>query len=215
MSHIDVFDLDDTLIDSEIRFSEGVFAILDEDGIAYDAEALRQLTIPMGLVGTAQYYHDVLGVRGTVDEILERIEQKMFLLYARRIAPKPDAVSYLNALSRAGHRLFVLTATPHSLADVCLRRHGLFSLFEKVWSVDDFGLPKSDARLFTRVADAIGVTGDRIRYYDDSLTALKNAKTAGLCTYAICPKGENHKISDAQKKICDVILESFDELPRP
>ncbi|MBR3893581.1 MAG: HAD family hydrolase [Clostridia bacterium] len=215
MSHIDVFDLDDTLIDSEIRFSEGVFAILDEEGIAYDAEELKRLTIPMGLTGTAQYYRNVLGVRGSVDEILERIEKKMHKLYAERIAPKLDAVAYLNPLSRAGHRLFVLTATPHSLADVCLKRHGLFSLFERVWSVDDFGFPKSDVRLFEAVANTLGTAGREIRYYDDSFTALKNAKTVGFRTHAVC----NHLLTRAQTKeygqFCDVIFRSFDELPRP
>jgi len=215
VSHIDIFDLDDTLIDSEIRFSEGVFAILNEEGIAYDAEALRRLTIPMGLSGTAQYYHDVLGVGGTVEEILGRIEEKMYTLYAHRITPKPDAIAYLDALSRAGHRLFVLTATPHSLADVCLKRHGLFSRFERVWSVDGFGFPKSDLRLFSRVADAVGVTGDFIRYYDDSLTAIKTAKAAGFRTHALRTQALSPTEAAEYGRFCDVIFQSFDELPRP
>ena len=213
MGNIDIFDLDDTLIDSEIRFSEGVFAILDEDGIAYDAEELRRLTVPMGLSGTAEYYRDVLGVKGTVGQIFERIMQKMYDLYASRIPSRPDAVSYLNALHRAGHRLFVLTATPHSLADVCLRRNGLFSLFETVWTVDDFGLFKNDVRLFERIAETIGVDGTEIHYFDDSLTAIKNAKAAGFRTYAVC-NGERPSLP-ADTCSCDVMLQSFDELPRP
>lgn len=213
MGNIHIFDLDDTLIDSEIRFSEGVFAILDEDGIAYDAEELRRLTIPLGLAGTAQYYCDVLGVKDTVEQILERIMQKMYDLYASRIQTKPDAVAYLNALHRAEHRLFVLTATPHRLADVCLRRNGIFSLFEAVWTVDDFGLFKNDVRLFERVAETLGVDGSEIHYFDDSLTAIKNAKAADFRTYAVCNGERLFRPADA--RYCDVMLQSFDELPRP
>lgn len=212
MSTLYIFDLDDTLMDSRVRFENGLFSVLEEDGIPYDAASMIELTTPLGLSGSAQYFHDVLGVRGTTQEILRRIEQSMERLYAEVIGPRPGVIPFLQTLSAQGARCFVLTATPHSLTDVCLARNGMLPFFEAVWSTDDFGFSKSDPRLFPAVANRLGVPGEEILYFEDSITALKNAKLAGFRTYAVFNAHTEEQIRYLRANF-EGFVESFENVP--
>ena len=199
MSNAYVFDLDDTLVASEMRFDKAVFAILDEEGIPHDAK-LRQAVTPLGFTQLAHFYREQLGVKDSVAHIVERMEQKMRTLYTDVIRPKPGVPAFLQALHDRGDRLFVLTATVHSLTDVCLRNNGLYDLFEQVWAVDDFGLNKSDVELFERVASVIGCSPAKIRYFEDNPIALENARRAGWQTFAVYNQNTETEIADMKKR---------------
>ena len=211
MNNVYIFDMDDTLVDSMIRFDEGVFSVLNEDGIAYDRLKMIATTIPLGVSGSARYFHDVLGVRGTVDEIVRRIEDSMYRLYCERIFPKAGVAEYLNRKHREGNRLFVLTATPHTLTDPCLKTNGLFDLFERVLTTDDFGIQKNDVRLFDEVAKELAVSPSDILYFDDSMTAINNAKTAGYRTYGVYSEHSEEEIRYI-KEHHDGFVRSFENL---
>ena len=179
-----VFDLDGTLVDSMPYFTRGILSIPDEEGIPYGDELIKILT-PLGYTKSAEYYVNVLGMRDSVEHIVERITEKLVFEYSNNIVLKPGVGDYLRRLHASGARLFVLTASPHVVTDVCLQHNGVFDLFERVWSVEDFGLSKSDTRIFLEVARQIGCQPHEIHYFDDSLIALENATAAGLDTYGV------------------------------
>ena len=139
MSEIYVFDLDGTLVDSMPYFTKGILSIADEAGLEYDGTLIRILT-PLGYVKGAEYYVNELGVKDTVENIVAKIQSRLIYEYSNNIYTKPFVKDYLKKLSDSGARMFVLTASPHSVTDVCLKHNGVYELFEKVWSVEDFGL---------------------------------------------------------------------------
>ena len=179
-----VFDLDGTLVDSMPYFTKGILSIPDEEGITYGDDLIKILT-PLGYVKGAEYYVNVLGIRDSVENIVARITEKLVFEYSNNIVLKPGVGDYLRRLHASGARLFVLTASPHVVTDVCLQRNGVFDLFERVWSVEDFALSKSDTRIFLEVARQIGCAPQDIHYFDDSLIALENATAAGLDTFGV------------------------------
>jgi phosphoglycolate phosphatase-like HAD superfamily hydrolase len=184
MKPIYVFDLDDTLLESSERFDKAILCILDEEGIAYDAQAVTATILPIGLERTADYFQKVLGVSGSTDEIKRRINEKQLKLYRDVFELKPGVRAYLEGLVRTGARLFILTATPKRLAVPALQHNEILDLFEAVWSTEeDFGLNKDNVRLFEAVAERVATQPSLIRYFDDSVTAVTNAKQAGFDTY--------------------------------
>ena len=181
MKPIYVFDLDDTLLESSERFDKAILCILDEEGIAYDAQAVTATILPIGLERTADYFQKVLGVSGSTDEIKRRINEKQLKLYRDVFALKPGVRAYLEGLVRTGARLFILTATPKRLAVPALQHNGILDLFEAVWSTEeDFGLNKDNVRLFEAVAERVATQPSLIRYFDDSVTAVTNAKQSAV-----------------------------------
>ena len=179
-----VFDLDGTLVDSMPYFTKGILSIADDAGIKYGPELIRILT-PLGYVGGAEYYVRVLGVKDTEENIVKKIGDRLVYEYSNNVVLKAGVGEYLRKLKEEGARLFVLTASPHLVTDICLQRNGVYDLFEKVWSVEDFKLTKSDTRLFYKVSEAIGCENGEINYFDDSLVALGNAKKSDYITYGV------------------------------
>ena len=182
-----VFDLDDTLVDSWSRFDGAMLPVLDEEGIAYDKEDMIAKMHPQGVPPTAALFCE-MGVPGTVEEVTRRLEERMYREYAHRMRLMPGAEAYLRRLREEGARLFVLTASPHSITDPCLRNNGVFDWFEQVWTVEDYGMSKSNPELFLRVVGDIGLSAEEILYYDDNPVAVVNAAAAGMQVCGVlCP----------------------------
>lgn len=185
MSEIYVFDMDGVLIDSMLRFKEGLLRILDEENILYDDNLIDILT-PLGYEGTAEYYVTVMGVKDTIENIVERMNKILYEQYANHIILKEGVQDYVEKLSSQNARMFVLTASPHLMTDICLQKNGIYDKFEAIWSVDEFGgLTKSDIQLFHVVADKIGCKPEDIHYFDDNIIAIQNATKANYNTFAV------------------------------
>ena len=211
MSDIYVFDLDGTLVDSMPYFSKGILSIADDAGISYDGSLIKILT-PLGYVKGAEYYVNELGVKDTVENIVSKINGRLLYEYSNNIYTKPFVKEYLFKLHGQGARLFVLTASPHSVTDACLKHNGIYDLFEKVWSVEDFGLSKSDTRIFFEVARTIGCEPCEIHYFEDSLIALENAKKAGFMTYGVYDAQSDEELENMKSELADIVVMDFQEL---
>lgn len=205
-----VFDLDDTLVDSWSRFDGGMLPVLAEAGIPYDREEMIAKMHPQGVPPTAALFCE-MGVPGTVEEVTRRLEEGMYREYAHRIWLMPGAEAYLRRLREEGARLFVLTASPHSITDPCLRNNGVFDWFERVWTVEDYGMGKSNPVLFERVVEDIGLPPHEILYLDDNPVAVTNAAAAGMTACGVlCPHTpENAARMPAVTEWC---ISSFEEL---
>ena len=210
MSGIYVFDLDGVLIDSMARYESGTLRVLDEEGIAYDAQLIKFLT-PLGYTKTAEYYVNTMGVKGSVESVVRRLEENLLYEYTYNIVLKPFVREFITKLKTQGAKVYVLTASPHLVTDVCLKRNGLFDAFDRVWSVEDFGLSKTQTKLFETVAEEIGCSTQDIHFFDDNLIAIQTARKAGCITYGVYDRQD---ASDASllKAAAEHYVTSFGEL---
>ena len=209
MRKIYVFDLDGTLVDSMPYFTKGILSILDDAGIPYEPELINVVT-PLGYTKSAELYV-TMGVKDDVPTIVKNIEKKLVREYSENVKLKAGVGEYLRRLHSQGARLFVLTASPHIVTDVCLKNNGVYGLFERVWSVEDFGMSKSDVTIFYKVADTIGCDVSEVNYFDDNLTAVTNSKRAGYFVYGI---KDSQTKADTEKimELSDRFVESFEDL---
>ncbi len=205
-----VFDLDDTLVDSWSRFDGGMFPVLDAEGITYNRDEMIAKMHPQGIPPTAALFCE-MGVPGTVEEVTRRLEEGMYREYAHHIRLMPGAEAYLRRLREKGVRLFVLTASPHSITDPCLKSNGVFDWFEQVWTVEDYGMGKSNPQLFVNVTRDIGLPAEEILYFDDNPVAVANAAIAGMQTCGVlCP----HTPQNAARipQVAEQYISSFAEV---
>ena len=210
---IAVFDLDGTLVDSMPYFTKGMLSIADEAGLEYDDNLIKILT-PLGYTKSAEYYVNELGVQDTVANIVKRIEKKLVYEYSNNIYLKPGVLEYLKKLRDEGTSLYVLTASPHIVTDACLKHNGVqgtFHWFDKVWSVEDFKMSKSDPQIFYEVAKTIGCEVGDIHYFDDSLIALRNSREAGYINYGVYDTQTEDEV-EMMKGLCDTVVMSFEDL---
>lgn len=178
-----LFDFDGTLVDSMPTYGSQMLRILEETGTPYPEDIIKIIT-PLGYVGTANYYLE-LGVPLSFDEMIDRMGRYMYEQYANNIQAKDTVRETLLTLRERGDRLNVLTASPHLTLDPCLKRLGLYDLFDNVWSCNDFDMTKADPAIYVEAAKRLGKNVEDVLFLDDNLGACRTAKEAGMKVYGV------------------------------
>lgn len=205
-----IFDLDGTLMDSMPYWTRKMLHILEEDGIDYPADIIEKIT-PLGDLGTAEYFLK-LGVKcNSAEEVIARMDTFAGYHYSHTIQTKPYVPDYLRALKEKNCRLAVLTASPHRMTDICLKRNGIYELFDEIWTTEDFPYTKADVRIYEAVGKLLDCALPEAVFYDDNLIALKTAKQAGLVTVGVYDSF-SEKQKDTIRQLSDRYIVSFQEL---
>ena len=204
-----LFDFDGTLVDSMPTFVSVMLRILDEYGVSYGSDIVKIIT-PLGYEGTAQYFR-ALGISASAEELVAQMNEYAREAYATQIEAKDGVADTLAALKRRGARLNVLTASPHSVLDPCLKRLGLWSLFDRVWSCDDFKTTKANPAIYQMAANKIGQPVEEIVFVDDNINAVRTAKQAGMQAYGIYDLSSADLAAD-MRAVADRYVENFSEL---
>lgn len=205
-----LFDFDGTLVDSMPSYVSVMLRILDENGVKYGDDLIKTIT-PLGYVGTAKYYVEKMGLSMPVEEIVALMNRYAYDEYAYRIEAKPYVIETLKALKAAGADLHVLTASPHTVLDVCLTRLGIFDIFTNVWSCDDFATTKADPEIYRMAAARIGKPVDEILFLDDNYNADKTAASAGMKVCGVFDESSKD-YSDEIRAVSHHYIKDFSEL---
>lgn len=184
--------------------------ILDENGVAYGSDIVKIIT-PLGYKGTAEYFVS-LGVPLGVEEIMAKMTEYARYEYANNVQAKAHVVDVLRRLKARGDSLHVLTASPHTMLDPCLKRIGIYDLFENVWSCDDFSTTKADPEIYKMAAEKIGLPVGEIWFLDDNYNADKTAKQAGMLVCGVFDES-SAEYEEEMRGITDAYIHDFSELP--
>lgn len=204
-----LFDFDGTLVDSMPTYIKIMLDILDEEGVAYERDIVKIIT-PLGYSGAAEYYNTI-GVKTPAEELSREMRARALNAYTYEIGAKEDVIDALLKLKADGCSLNVLTASPHSTLDPCLKRLGIWDLFDNVWSCEDFDTTKSDPEIYVAAAKRIGVDKGDVIFIDDNINAVSTAKRAGMTSYAVFDESSADMI-DEMRAVSDRYIYSFKEL---
>ncbi len=204
-----LFDFDGTLVNSMPAYISAMLKILDENNIKYGDDIVKIIT-PLGYAGTARYFKE-LGVPLSEDEMVKQMKANAYNEYAYNIQAKANVTSVLEELKKGGASLNILTASPHEVLDVCLKRIGIFDLFANVWSCDDFSTTKADPGIYKMAAEKMGQPVDKVLFLDDNLNADKTAKSAGMMVCGVYDDSSGD-YTDEIKDATDYYIYDFLEL---
>ena len=204
-----LFDFDGTLVDSMPSFCAMVIRILDEEGVNYPSNVVKIVT-PLGGKKTAEYFIE-LGVKDTLENVMAKMNKYCISDYENTIPLKDGVKQTLIELKNQGASLNVLTASPHSCLDVCLKRLGVYDLFDNVWSCDDFNTSKSNPEIYKMAADRLNAKVNEVIFVDDNVNAVKTAKQAGMISYGIYDESSKDFIAEMQA-VADKYVMNFKEL---
>ena len=134
-----------------------------------------------------------------------------YVEYAEHIPAKNNVIDVLKKLKADGASLNVLTASPHITLDVCLKRLGMFDLFDNVWSCDDFNTTKADPQIYRMAAEKMGCTVEAVLFLDDNYNADKTAKQAGMKVCGVYDDSSKDYVAQI-KTATDYYIYDFQEL---
>ena len=205
-----LFDFDGTLVDSMPTFCSCMLRILDENQISYPKDVTKTIT-PLGLNGTAEYFINTLGLPMSKEQLMLLMKEYMLDAYFHTIPAKKNVPEVLKALKAQGVSLNVLTASPHITLDACLKRLGLWELFDNIWSCDDFNTTKADPQIYARAAQRLNRPVGEVLFLDDNLNADMTAKAAGMQVCGVYDESSKEYVEQI-KAATDFYIYDFQEL---
>ena len=205
-----LFDFDGTLVDSMPTYISAMLRILDEHQIPYGDDLVKTIT-PLGAEGTAEYFIRELGLNKSRAQLVNLMKQYLLDAYRDTIPAKSNVLPVLKELKRRGASLNVLTASPHTNLDCCLKRLEMWELFDNIWSCEDFHTTKADPEIYPMAAERMGTTVEKVLFLDDNLDADKTAKSAGMMVCGVYDAASDNYVNQ-MKAITDFYIYDFTEL---
>lgn len=205
-----IFDLDGTLLESMSVWQNELHQFLTEQGITPPAELIN-ITKTLGTAQAIAYIVQEFHLPLSADEAYDIFLARMTIRYETDLALKPYARDYLNYLAKCAIPMSIATATPYPLAHAAIERLGLSPLFEHIITVADVGVGKHDPAIYLQSAARLGFAPNQCCVFEDSLQALKTARTAGFHTVAV-DEATAILEKDAILQIAERYIYSFSEL---
>lgn len=177
-----VFDLDGTLVESQIDYEKmggEIRDLLGRKGMREHIEDRRKAyqVIRGGAKTLLEFGLPEENLESTLvelDEVMNSIELEA--LPTMKI--KPNALETIKKLHQAGLRLGICTRSHRVYADCALEMYGMTDYFHAVVARDDTPHPKPDARQLFVAIDEAGAVPEETLYIGDTTTDLTTARNA-------------------------------------
>ena len=205
-----IFDLDGTLIDSNGVWVEVDKTFLERRGAPYTREYYEGVAHTI-LSNCAIFTKEYLHLEESCEEIIAEWMELAADKYGTQVPLKPHVKEYLDKCRDAGHRMAVFTACVPEHCRAAMARHGLGPYFERVIYAQELGVDKKSPAIFRKVAESLGVRPRECVLFDDSLSACKAAKAAGMTVVGV-HDGWFSDTSVDMREVCDQYIRDFGEL---
>lgn len=207
-----IFDLDGTLLNST-----GVWAQIDIDFLGN-----RGIDIPKDFLETIKIHNFKSGSeyvvkRFNLNEKPEDVAKEWYDMaaaaYANHIDLKLNAAEFLHALKSKGIKLAVATSSDRSLYEPCLKRNGIYDLFDNFTQTDEVERGKGFPDVYYRAAEKCNVNSKRCVVFEDIFRAVEAAVEGGFYTVAVADKSSEED-EEKIRSCCNVFIEDYRQLMR-
>lgn len=203
-----IFDLDGTLLDSTEMWENLGERFLQSLDIV-PKENLRDEIWDMSLPESAAFFKREYAISLSEEEIIARLNELSESVYTNDAPLKSGAKRLLGSLQMLDIKTALATAADKNLAEAALARTGISEYFSGILSCSEHGA-KTAPDIFLKAAELLGAKPRETVVFEDSLTAVQSAKSAGFITAAVFDSSE--KNPDLLRDTADFYGENLDEL---
>lgn len=206
------FDMDGTLTDSN-----GVWKTVDREflarrGLPYTHayyEGVAHTILPLAAEFTKQFCR----LPESCEEIMAEWMDLAKDAYAH-VPVKPGVRAYLKQCRAEGRRMAVVTSSVPEHCRTAMSQLGVEKYFEFITFAHDLRLEKRDPEIWLAAARTAGVRPEDCTVFDDSLSACRGARAAGMRVIGVYD-GLFSQDEREMRSFCDVYIKSFEELLLP
>lgn len=201
-----IFDLDGTILDSMYVWKKVDSDFFKMHGMTVPSDYLENISA-MNIYDIAKYTINRFNFNYQVDELVDLWNDMAFKEYRDNVLIKPFVKEYLLKLKNEGLKLGIATALDDILFIPCLKRNGIYELFDDLRSLSNMRNGKDTPDIYLSVSDRLGVAPNECMVFEDIYKGCKSAKSASF--YVV---GVNDSNNEAIKEYCDKYIYSFKEL---
>ena len=205
-----IFDIDGVLLDSMIIWTDLGERYLKSIGKEPE-EGLTEKLFSMSMEQGAEYLKDKYSIDESVPEILDDINNISKNFYYNEVEAKPGVKELLEDFSSRGIKMVAATSSPRGHVERALTRVGLLEFIDRIFTNGEVGVSKHEPDIYNLAAEHMGTAPSETLVFEDSLYALKTAKSAGYVTVGIYDaRGE--KDQAGLKENAELYLKGYDDL---
>lgn len=183
-----IFDLDGTLVASEVLYFDATETILGPLGrslVELTPEEKSMIPGRSALVNM-EFYRRKFGIREPAEELVaSRMDRIIDRVRDKGVEVIRGAVPFLEALGSAGFRLAVASSAPRRYVEPVLEKTGLARHFSVVKTGTDVTRYKPDPEIFLQAREALGLDANRCLVVEDAHSGIQAALAAGMKVLAI------------------------------
>ena len=202
-----IFDLDGTLLDSMF--------IWDTLGVDYlvslgktPKPGLKEQLRPMSLDQVARMFIREYGVTLSIEEIKAGVNRMVEHYYFEVVQPKPGVPEFLAWAKQQGIKTCIATASDRYVVEAALRRTGLLSYIDNIFTCEEIGKAKDEPDIFLYAREYLGTPLENTYVFEDIYLAMQTAKRAGFGVVAVYDEtSANHSAEIAA--LADCYIKTF------
>ncbi len=205
-----IFDLDGTLIKSPEAWHQVDIDFMEERGLPLPPDFYERVGV-MNLSQAADYVIAECGVTDPKEEVIACWVNMMKENYAHHIPEVEGASEFIRRLHGRGVKLCLATAAGKEFFEPCLKRLGIYDLFECRVTTEEVSRKKGFPDVYLLACERVGARPERSVVFEDILAGIKGAKMGNLTAVAIldeCSASDHEEM----RKIADLSIHDFREV---
>lgn len=206
-----IFDLDGTIADSLGVWGRIDKMFFEKRGMELPPDYQKSIVF-MGFNEAAEFTRKKYGLPQTKEEIINEWRNMAVHEYADRIELKPGAREYIKTLKDSGIKIGLATASGRELFEPLLKRHGVFNLFDAFTTTEEAGRNKEFPDVYLKCAEKLNVEPKSCVVFEDLLSALRSAKSAGMKVVGVFDPTSAHEQKEIESE-ADLFIEDFKDAP--
>ena len=205
-----IFDVDGTLIDSMWIWKQVDVEFLGKRGIPLP-ERLQMEIEGMSYSETAVYFKERFNLPESLEEIKEEWRLMAEDYYKCHIQLKSGAKEFLKLLYDKGLTLGIATSNSRELVDCMLANHGIRKYFSNIRTSCEVEKGKPYPDVYLKVAEDMGIDPCRCLVFEDTLSGVMAAKSAGMRVFAMADE-ISLESKDKLIELAEGYIHSFNEV---
>ena len=201
-----IFDLDGTILDSTHVWRKVDSDFFKMHNMDVPKDYLENISA-MNIFDIARYTIKTYNLDYTVNGLVDLWNEMAINEYTNNVLIKPYVKEYLIELKNKGIKLGIATALDTFLYEPCLKRNGIFDLFDDHRSLSNMKNGKDSPEIYLYVANKLKVDPKECIVYEDIVKGCKSAKSAGFYVIGVNDYDNTNIIN-----YCDKYIYSFKEL---
>lgn len=203
-----IFDMDGTLVDSEIFTEKSAQQLLEEKEISYDTFDFKQFYgITWNSIESIMKKHFIALQPLPVAEILQEKFHQMFQSDEMELIPGADSF-FVQASKYA--KTAIATSGNRESVEFLLDRIQIRSIITTYLAAEDYQHSKPNPECYLKTAKALNLQPEQCLVFEDSIAGLKAAKAANMVAIGITKRAVD---KNAMQEIADSLIVDYTELP--
>ena len=190
-----IFDVDGVLLNSMPIWENLGELYLQELGIEAEKDLGKKL-FTLSMEEAAEYLISQYNLDKSVEEVVSGFVRAVKEFYEERVPLKEGVREYLNEFRARKIPMVIATSGDRRNTEAALKRLKIYSYFQGIYTCSEIGSGKDQPDIYFAAALQMDTDPEQTWVFEDTLHALRTAKTAGFRTVAVYDKSSDRDLAE-------------------